>query len=265
MERVLYLDASYGISGDMFIAAMLDLGADAPVLMKALKSLFLHGYEVKIARVKKAGFDACDFLVALDDRHQNHDHDMEYLHGKAGNYTKVDMRKPCERRNIKDVEGIIQKADMTDPAKKLAMKIFGILAEAEAKAHGIAVEEVYFHELGAIDSIVDVVAAAVCFDNLGIGRTIIPELCDGTGTIRCRHGILPVPVPAVRIIDEAYQLNLKSNDVEGELVTPTGAAIAAAIRTDIKMPASYLVRKVGIGAGKRQYNCPCILRAFLIE
>ena len=266
MERALYLDAGFGISGDMFIAALLDLGANKKIMLRALDSLCIHGYEIKISRVEKAGFDACDFLVVLDERYENHDHDMEYLHGKSGKHIIEKNRQPeRERRNIDAVGRIIEKADMTEKAKRLAMKIFGILAQAEAKAHGVAIDEVYFHELGAVDSIVDVVAAAVCYDNLKIDRTFIPRLVDGTGTIRCRHGLLPVPVPAVKNIDEAHDLRLKISDVEGELVTPTGAAIAAAIRTDLELPTGYAVRKIGLGAGKRQYKCPGILKAYLLE
>ena len=119
--------------------------------------------------------------------------------------------------------------------------------------------------MGAVDSIADIVAAAVCFDNLGIRKTIIPEICDGTGTIRCRHGLLSVPVPAVKNIDLAHKLNLHSTEVEGELVTPTGAAIAAAIRTDEQLPVHYTTSRTGLGAAKRAYKCPGILRAVLIK
>lgn len=266
MNKVLYLDCSYGISGDMFVAAMLDLGADQEILLRALDSLFISGYEIKISRVNKSGFEACDFLVALDDKHENHDHDMEYLHGNTDKSPEtIKIHHDRERRNLNDVAKIIDRADMTFKAKKLAMKIFTILAEAEAKAHGVLLEEVTFHEVGAVDSIVDIVSAAVCFDALGIEKTIIPFVCDGTGTIRCRNGWLNVPVPAVRIIDEKHKLNLKITDVEGELVTPTGAAIAAAIRTDTELPLNYTIQKSGIGAGKRKYKCPGILRAMLID
>lgn len=268
MDRILYLDAGYGISGDMFVAAMLDLGADKDVMLKAINSLDIHGFDIKISRVEKAGFNACDFLVVLDAKHENYDHDMAYLHGnkeKAFKEKNAADNNDRELRNLEVVQGLIDRADMSLKAKKLAMKIFKILAEAEATAHGVPIGEVYFHEVGAVDSIVDIAAAAVCFDNLGIDRTIIPKLCDGSGTIRCRHGLLPVPVPAVRNIDNVYQLNLDITDVEGELVTPTGAAIAAAVRTDIKLPENYTVMKVGIGAGKRQYKCPGILRAVLIQ
>jgi hypothetical protein len=127
------------------------------------------------------------------------------------------------------------------------------------------VEEVHFHEVGAVDSIVDIVAAAVCLDNLHIKDVIIPVLCEGTGTVRCQHGILPIPVPAVANIMEQYHLPVQITDVKGEFVTPTGAAIAAAIGTTDKLPGQFRICKIGIGAGKRTYERPSLLRAMLIE
>lgn len=154
---------------------------------------------------------------------------------------------------------------MTTAARELAERIFRILAEAEAKAHAMPLEEVHFHEVGAIDSIVDIISAAVCLDNLGITDVIIPKLCEGTGTVRCQHGILPIPVPAVSNISQAYGLPLEFTGVPGEFVTPTGAAIAAAIKTSETLPQPLHIEKIGIGAGKRTYERPSILRAMLIR
>lgn len=154
---------------------------------------------------------------------------------------------------------------MTDGARAIAGKIFDIIAAAEAKAHGTSLEEVHFHEVGAMDSIVDVVAAAVCLDNLGVTEVIIPELCEGRGTVRCQHGILPVPVPAVANIAQANALPLRILPDEGELITPTGAAIAAAVRTGGKLPERFTVVRTGLGAGKRAYEVPSILRAMLLQ
>ena len=153
---------------------------------------------------------------------------------------------------------------MTEGARTLALKIFNILAEAEAKAHNRPVNEVHFHEVGAIDSIVDIVAAAVCFDDLKIDEVIIPRICEGTGTVRCQHGMLPVPVPAVLNIAERYRLPLSIMDRRGEYVTPTGAAFAAAVMTSTELPEIMIPRKTGLGAGKREHELPGILRAILI-
>ena len=166
---------------------------------------------------------------------------------------------------MKEIREIIQRSSITERAKQTALRIFEILAEAEAKAHRVSVDKVHFHEVGAIDSIVDIVSIAVCLDDLDITEVIVPMLCDGTGFIRCQHGQIPVPVPAVVNVAQTHHLKLKITDIEGEMVTPTGAAVVAAIRTSEKLPESFEIVATGLGAGKRQYRCPGILRAMLIR
>ncbi len=155
-----------------------------------------------------------------------------------------------EHRGLQEILHIIEHADAAQGAKELAKKIFRILAEAEAKAHGVSVEEVHFHEVGAVDSIVDILAVAVCLDNLQIEEVIVPELYEGRGCIRCQHGILPVPVPAVVHIVQKHGIVLHLTKTEGELVTPTGAAIAAAVATSQNLPEHFIIQKIGLGAGK---------------
>ena len=285
-KKTLYLECESGISGDMAAAALLDLGADETVLRKALQSLPVGGYEVHISRVKKSGLDMCDFDVLLE--HENHDHDMEYLHGHEHAHEHVhghhdhhdhhdhgseahhhghghEHSHPHEHRGMAEIREILEQAELTPGARKLALRIFEILAEAEAKAHGVPKDQVHFHEVGAVDSIVDITAAAVCLDNLNIGEVILPVLKEGTGTIRCQHGILPVPVPAVANIVNTYGLPLHITGIHGELVTPTGAAIAAAVRTCGTLPDRFTVERIGMGAGKRDYEAPGFLRAMLIR
>ena len=160
---------------------------------------------------------------------------------------------------------ILNKADLTDRARATAVRIFTILGQAEAKAHGATLETVHFHEVGAVDSIVDITAAAVCLDNLGIEDVIVPVLYEGTGSIHCAHGVLPIPVPAVVNIAAAEHLNLHITGAKGEYVTPTGAAIAAAVRTSDQLPAEFTVSKIGLGAGKREQELPGLVRAMLIR
>ena len=304
MGKSLYLEASSGIAGDMFVASLLDLGADRKVLEKALDSIPAKGFKVEISRVQKAGIDCCDFNVILDKEHENHDHDMAYLYGPLpvaeahvhgeedhehhchchdgeedhdhehhchchdgeGHHHDHDHHHHHEHRHLADVEAVIDGTDMSEPARKLAKKIFRIVAEAESKAHNLPIEEVHFHEVGAIDSIVDIIAAAVCFDNLGITDVIVPKLSEGTGSVRCQHGVLPVPVPATLNIVTAYHMPLEIMEAKGEYVTPTGAAIAAALCTSHSLPPSFTIVKTGLGAGKRDYKERTnILRAILIE
>ena len=280
MKNKLYLECTSGISGDMAVAALLDLGASREKLKKALKSLPVKGFDIKISRVVKSGIDACDFDVVLDKEYENHDHDMGYLHGhEHGEHSREhEEAHACranhhhettgyvhEHRGLNEIMAIIDHADMTDRARSYAKKIFTILATAEAKAHNVPADHVHFHEVGAVDSIVDILSVAVCMDDLDVEEVIIPRLCEGSGTIRCQHGILPVPVPAVSNIVSAHHLKLHVTPVQGELVTPTGAAIVAAFLTSEKLPEDFTVEKIGIGAGKRQYECPGILRAMLIR
>lgn len=154
---------------------------------------------------------------------------------------------------------------MTDGAKALAARIFAIVAQAEARAHGVPVDEVHFHEVGAVDSIADIVAIAVAIDDLSLDGVVVTELPCGTGTVRCQHGIIPVPAPATVFIAEAHGIPLAAVEVEGELVTPTGAAVAAAVRTQDRLPERFVIKRVGMGAGKRDYATTGILRALIIE
>lgn len=263
--KTLYLDCQAGIAGDMLVAALLDLGGKPALerLTQMLEKLSLEGFSVSVTRVKKAGIDCCDFDVKLDAAHENHDHDMAYLHGLGD--TSHDHDHHHAHRGLAQVEQVIDAASLSDRARGLARDAFRILARAEAKAHGLPIDQVHFHEVGAVDSIVDVLAAAFLIDDLDIERAIVPALTDGHGTIRCQHGVIPVPVPATLNICIAHGLPLSSSSVEGELVTPTGAALVAALEPEFSLPERYTIRAVGLGAGKRSYERPSILRAMLIE
>ncbi|MGN6713252.1 nickel pincer cofactor biosynthesis protein LarC [Anaerocolumna jejuensis] len=360
-KHSLYLECYSGISGDMMVAALLDLGADREVLLNGLKSLKVDGYRIEITRKAKNSIDACDFNVILAE--DNHDHDMDYLFGHekpvkesgkstAGSVLPLSQGTPSlrlstsyklkrlhgsrsqeaehshghahedlhshnhadvhnhshndlhsysheglhshshddlhshshddlhshshgssgslhfghhEHRNLQDIYTIIDGAAITENAKSIAKRIFFIIAEAESKAHGKPVEEVHFHEVGATDSIVDITAAAICLDNLDIKEVYVSELYEGRGQITCQHGVLPIPVPAVVNISAKYGLKLHLTQVKGELVTPTGAAIVAAIKTKEQLPADFTIRGIGLGTGKREYEQTSFLRAMLIE
>ena len=169
-----------------------------------------------------------------------------------------------EHRNLLDVNKIIDKSDMSEKAKELAKKIFKIVAEAEAEVHGKGVNEIHFHEVGAIDSIADIVSFAVLFDDINPEKVYFSALTEGQGYVECAHGRLPVPAPAVCKIAEKYKLPMRFTDNDGEMVTPTGAAIAASLYTGEKLPEEFIINKAGYGAGKRPYKSP-ILRVMLIN
>lgn len=276
--RMLYFECYSGISGDMAVAAMLDLGADWDALDRALSSLDLDGFRTEVTRVSKSGLDVCDFNVILEV--DNHDHDMGYLyghehhhdHGHHGDHDEHDHDDHGAHhhgdhhhphRGLPEILSIIDRADMTDGAKAVSRKVFEIIGAAEAEAHGVPIDQVHFHEVGAVDSIVDVVALGVCIDSLGVSRVCFSELYEGTGCIRCQHGVIPVPAPAVANIASAHSLPLRITPSQGEYVTPTGAAFAAAVR-DSDVPASFTIDRIGLGAGKRESERSGILRAMLI-
>ena len=299
--KTLYLECASGISGDMVVGALLDLGANEAGLRRALASLGVKGFDIVVSRKQASGIDGCDFDVVLDAEHESHDHDMDYLYGDLdgaehehghGHHHDHEHRHHHdhdhdhhhehghdhhhdhddhghhhhhEHRSPADIAAIIDAADLAPRAKSIAHRIFDIVAQAEAKAHGLPIEQVHFHEVGAVDSIVDVVSAAYCLDDLDVTDVAVSALAEGHGRVRCAHGVLSVPVPAVTNIVAAHGLVLERRDVEGELVTPTGAAIAAAIRTMDALPARYRVVRSGLGTGKRAYNPPSTVRAMIIE
>ena len=265
MKKTLYLECFSGISGDMTVGALLDLGVEEEVLQKALESLPLSGYTTRISTVEKSGIRARDFDVILEE--ENFDHDMEYLYGRDPELAERAHHHGHEHshRSMADIRKILEESALTGGAKEIALKIFTILAEAEGKVHGKPPEEVHFHEVGAVDSIVDIAAASICLDVLSPEEVIVPVLFEGYGTVRCQHGVIPVPVPAVTAVMECARIPLHPMGLPGEFVTPTGAAIAAALVTGRKLPDRYRIRKVGVGAGKRVYDGPGILRAMWIE
>ena len=308
MGKILYLECNSGISGDMTVGALLDLGADRRELERALESLGVGGYHLHFGRTKKCGLDAFDFDVHLEEcgegyahdshAHEGHGHTHEHeghmhehgdhIHEHGGTAHGDHAHMACEgdhvhhqpdhhhqdehhshhprvHRNYMDVCRIIDRLDSGERVKELAKRMFRIVAEAESKAHGLPIEEVHFHEVGAIDSIVDIIGVAVCLDNLGIEDVVVSPLAEGSGYVRCQHGVIPVPVPATANIAAAHGLTLRLTDNEGEMVTPTGAAIAAALRTMDHLPAACRIVKTGMGAGKKDFKQANVLRAMILE
>ena len=288
MGKILYLECNSGISGDMTVGALLDLGADRQVLENALESLGVDGYHLHFGRKVVCGLDAFDFDVHLEA--DGHGHSHAHTHRREDAYERVDSYEHSEvhehchghkhershehedghshshtHRNLHDIYHIIDHLDSNERVKEMARTMFRIVAEAESKAHGLPVEQVHFHEVGAIDSIVDIISVAVCMDNLGVEDVVVSALSEGHGHVRCQHGVLPVPVPATANIASSYGLKLHFTDNDGEMVTPTGAAIAAGLRTKDRLPASCRLLKIGMGAGNKVFKQANVLRAMLLE
>lgn len=280
MGKILYLECYSGISGDMTVGALLDLGASRERLEKALESLHVDGYHLHFGRKLKCGIDAYDFDVHLEngehgdhhhdhegehDHHHHHDHEGEHDHHHHDHEGEHDHHHPHIHRNLNDIYRIIDRMEEKEEVRELARKIFLIVAQAEAKAHGLPIDQVHFHEVGAIDSIVDIISTAVLIDDLHPDQVVVSPLAEGRGYVRCQHGVMPVPVPATAGIAAAYGLKLRLTDNEGEMVTPTGAAIAAALNSGADLPERYVIRKVGIGAGNKDFANANILRAMILE
>lgn len=234
--KILYFDCYAGISGDMTVAALLDLGVPLDLLRDTLAGLPLSGYTLSSAETRRRGIRAVSFNVLVTEE-QPHRH-----------YT--------------DIAGMIEQGSLPVEVKETAGRIFLRLAEAEAKVHGVEVDHVHFHEVGAVDSIVDIVGAAVCLHNLKVDGICASPLPMGGGFVETCHGRLPVPAPATAELLRGLPVHGELGN--GERVTPTGAAIVSALATGFERPPVFTVDKVGCGAGNRDFgDVPNVLRLFL--
>ncbi|MFP4060027.1 MAG: nickel pincer cofactor biosynthesis protein LarC [Bacteroidales bacterium] len=232
--KILYYHCFAGISGDMNLGALADLGIETNYIIDELKKLHLDGYDINFSKEKKRGIEGTRALINIT--HQ----------GKV------------PHRHLKDIEEIINTSNLNQPVKELSLKIFRIIAEAEAKVHGIAVNKIHFHEVGAVDSIVDIVGAAVAIDYLKPDKIVSSPLQLGGGFVKCAHGILPVPAPATTEILKG--MPVKTGLVQYETTTPTGAAIIKALADEYSENLSFTIEKTGYGVGYHDYEVPNVLR-----
>ncbi|MCX7903415.1 MAG: nickel pincer cofactor biosynthesis protein LarC [Caloramator sp.] len=238
---ILYFDCFSGISGDMAVGALLDIGVPKDYLIENLKSLNIdEEYEIEIKKSNKNGIEGTDFYVFLKE---------ENIHR--------------HERNLKDIINIIDKSAISEGAKNIAKRIFNIIAEAEAKVHGKSIDEVHFHEVGAVDSIIDIVSVAVCIDYLKPDKIVSSYVNTGSGFVKCQHGILPVPAPAT--INILKDVPIYSDERKFELTTPTGAAILKGLCTEFVEGINMKVKAVGYGCGKKNTEKPNVLRVVLGE
>ena len=242
MKRILFLEGYGGISGDMTVGALLDLGADPVLLRETLEKLPVDGYEIKIEEKNKKGLSGLRFRGSSPEEPPHHMH-----------------RHYCDIRKMLEESGI-------DPeTKRLAQAVFEAAACGEASVHGIDRDEVAFHEVGAVDSIVDIVSAAFCVQNLGVDEVMVSELWDGCGMIPCQHGRIPGSCSGYCRNPEEQQSSGAPTNIQGEMITPTGAALAAALKTRKKEERPYTIEKIGIGFGKREFPHVNMLRAMILN
>ena len=268
--KTLYLEAYSGIAGNMTVAALMDLGgADyQQQLIQAIQSLPIDGYQLKIQETMVDGIRAQFFDVELENAHQLHEEHCP-AHGDAHipehQEHHAQQLHQHHHRNLADITYIIENSQISSNAKQLALKIFEIVAQAEAKVHNKPVDQVHFHEVGAVDSIVDIVGTAVLIDQIKPDRICCSTLCEGRGQVQCAHGMMPVPAPATAQILSAYHIPFTITDNEGEMITPTGAAIVAALCDSFETVVHFRVQAIGYGAGSRKFRQAKILRAMLGE
>ena len=292
--KIVYYDCFSGISGDMNLGAMIDLGVSRDTLVTGLEKLNIGGWRLDITSDQRHGITGTRVTVLTDedknadpghphghgkgDDHE-HGHDHEHLHEHGHKHThKHDHDHEYEHengsghghdhhhghRNLSDIREIITGSSLSEKVTDLAMQIFNLIAVAEAAVHNKPVDEIYFHEVGAIDSIVDIVGAAICYDALDVDRVYVSTVELGSGMVRCEHGLLPVPAPATARIIAGFPVH--TGGVSFEATTPTGAAIIAALARPLPPGMKFSIIRTGYGIGQKNNPAlPNILRVFLAE
>ena len=283
-QRILYLDCFSGISGDMMIGALLDIGASEDALREGLSQLPIGAeYRLSIEKTYPSGIGGTSFDVHLEPRghghshdhsdhnhDHNHDHDHDHNHdhdhGHGHHHGHHDHgHADTHGRSYVDIVNMIRSSPLPERIVTRAIAVFRAIGEAEAAVHGKTLEEVHFHEVGAVDSIVDIVGAAIALENLAIDRIVVSVISDGSGTIRCQHGVIPVPVPAVVKMLEGTDIPFRPGTADTELVTPTGLGLAKTLADSYGSMPDMRILRVGYGLGKRDIGRLNALRVFLGE
>jgi len=258
--KTLYLDIFSGISGDMFLGAMIDLGVDAAVLEAELAKLSLGGYQLHVGRKTKANIEGVKFDVHLlptkgDEHSHEHGHSHSHSHDDNGH---------SHERNFADIQSLITDSSLSGWVKEKSIAVFRRVAEAEGKVHGMPPDEVHFHEVGAVDSIVDIVGGCIALELLDKPRVLAAPVTEGTGWVECAHGRFPVPTAATLEILGARGVAVNQCDEPHELVTPTGAALLAEFAESFGLMRGVTPERIGYGLGTRDMNTrPNVLRAVL--
>ncbi len=307
MKRILYFDASAGVSGDMFVGSLLDLGASLDRIRSHVAALGVEGIELRARKVASRGIAGTKFDVLdpasgrpvdePDERHQRGDHGHDHHHeghghdhhhrhhhdgghelhhhdGRAhdhhhheehghdhGEHHAHHHEHGHADRGLREIRQLVRGSGIPAPVAGDALAVFELLAAAEAKVHGVSPEEVHFHEVGALDSIADIVAAASAFHQIGPDEAWCSPIHVGCGTVRCAHGVLPVPAPAT--LELLKGIPVYSDGIRGELATPTGVALLRHFCTGFCPMPPLVVEAVGYGAGSKDFGIPSLFRATL--
>lgn len=264
--KVLYFDCSSGICGNMTLGSLLEIVGDEDYFLSEIEKLHVDGYKIEISKKDSHGINGTYVNVIVDgkdeyghvhhihedEHHHDHDHDHEHEH-----------HHHHEHRNLNDVNEIIDKSSLDSKAKELAKEIFLKVAKAESKVHGKPIEEVHFHEVGAIDSIIDIVGTAILINKINPDLILSSIVNEGHGFIECAHGKMSVPVPATSEIFATENVKFKQIDVDTELVTPTGAAIISTLAKDYTLIPEMKLEKVGFGIGSKDIGYASALKVYM--
>ena len=235
-EKILYFDIIIGISGDMTLSTLLNLGVPKEIFLEELGKLNLND----------------EFEIEINDKFEN---------GIKGTNVNVITKENHVHRNLIDIYDIIEHSSLNDDIKENAKKIFMEVAKAEAKVHGTTIDKIHFHEVGAIDSIVDIVGSCILIDLLCVDKIYATKIPLGSGFVKCAHGVIPVPAPAVAEI--LKDVPVKFNNVTGECTTPTGAAIIKTMCDEFVDEIEFETKQIGYGIGYKKFEAPNILRTFI--
>ena len=292
--KTLYFDCSSGISGNMTLAALTEIIGDENYLVEELKKLHIDGYKIDISKKVKNGITGTHVDVILEHQHEhshihdehehhhNHMHEDHIHHHEDEEHThehdnerhdeeyhqehgEEHHHHHHEHRNLQDVCEIIDNSDISEESKELAKRIFMRVAKAESKVHNKPLDEVHFHEVGAIDSIVDIVGTAILINKIHPDKIISSVVNDGHGFIECAHGTMAVPVPATSEIFANSNVEFRQIDIDTELVTPTGAAIIAELSSEFTTLPAMKIQKIGWGAGTKDLKIPNVLKVYYGE
>ena len=268
--KTLYFDCSSGISGNMVLGALTEIIGDEQYLIEELKKLNTDGYKIEISKKVKNGITGTYVDVIVDGKdeygHEHHinEHHHEHEHEHEDEH-KHEHHHYHEHRNLNDINKIISESALDEKTKELAKRIFTRVAKAESKVHDKPLEEVHFHEVGAIDSIVDIVGTAILINKINPDKIISSIVNDGYGFIECAHGKMSVPVPATSEIFASRGVKFRQIDIDTELVTPTGAAIIAELAEEFTTLPAMETKKIGWGAGYKDLDIPNILKVYYAE
>lgn len=280
MTKALYIECNSGISGDMTLGALIDLGADIDVITKELDKLHIHGeYSLMAEKTKKSGISGTNFDVIIKNTHtnpgkgtidklteDNDPNDNQYVLHDYDYLPNDDEDHNHSHHSYSAIKAMIESSDINERVKKMAVNIFHVIARAEAAVHETTLDKVVFHEVGAVDSIIDIVGIAIAVDLLKIDKVFCTQVYDGSGFIECRHGTIPVPVPAVMEMMKESKIPVVINEeVKTEMVTPTGFGVLEGLNAEFRPSLEIKINEVGYGFGNRETGLFNAVRASIGE